>query len=54
MISSRISTVINADKIIVLDEGQIVGFDTHDKLLKENKVYQAIYKSQIKDGDLDD
>lgn len=54
MISSRISTVTSADKIIVLSEGEIIGFDTHKKLLKNNKIYQEIYKSQIKDGDLSD
>lgn len=54
MISSRISTVINADKIIVLNEGELVGFDNHDNLLKNNQVYKEIYRSQIKDGDLSD
>lgn len=49
-ISSRISTVINTDKIIVLDDGKIVGFDKHENLLKNNKIYQEIYNSQNKEG----
>lgn len=50
IISSRISTVINTDKIIVLDDGKIVGFDKHENLLKNNKIYQEIYNSQNKEG----
>ena len=49
IISSRISTVINTDKIIVLDDGKIVGFDKHENLLKNNKIYQEIYNSQNKE-----
>ena len=52
MISSRIATVLKADKIIVLDKGKIVGFDNHQNLIKSNKIYQAIYNSQLKEGDL--
>lgn len=51
MISSRISSVISADKIIVLNEGLVVGFDNHEQLLKNNKIYQEIYNSQLKDGE---
>ena len=38
------------DKIIVLNEGEIVGYDTHEKLLESSKVYQEIYESQIRNG----
>lgn len=50
IISQRISSVKDADKIIVLDDGEIVGFDKHDKLLKNNSVYMEIYESQIEGG----
>lgn len=46
IISSRCASIINADKIIVLDEGKIVGLDTHENLLKSCKIYQEIYYSQ--------
>lgn len=54
MVSSRISAVINADKIIVLNEGELVGFDNHENLMKNNQIYQEIYHSQIRDGDLNE
>ena len=42
IISQRISSVQNADRIIVLDDGEINGFDTHDNLLKTNEIYKII------------
>ena len=47
IVASRIGTIINADKIIVLDKGRIVGIGRHLELLKKCKVYQEIYKSQF-------
>ncbi len=47
MIAQRISSVMDADKIIVMDEGEIVGIGTHDVLLKECEAYQEIYDSQM-------
>ncbi len=47
LIAQRVSTMINADKIIILDRGRIVGFGTHYELLEKNPIYQEIYKSQI-------
>jgi len=47
IVASRIGTIINADKIIVLDKGKIVGEGTHDELLKECEVYQQIAASQL-------
>ena len=41
------------DKIIVLDEGEIVGFGKHDELLNTCDVYQEIYESQMRKGDLE-
>lgn len=46
IIAEKISSVINANKIIVLDKGEIVGFGTHEQLVLENKVYQEIYQTQ--------
>ena len=48
IISQRILSVEKADKIIVLDKGKINGIGTHDELLKKNKIYQEVYKSQQK------
>jgi len=47
IIAQRISSVQEADKIIVLDDGRIVGIGTHDELLAGNQVYQAICASQM-------
>ena len=46
VIAQRISSVIHADKIVVLNEGQITGVGTHEELLRSNKEYQEIYYSQ--------
>lgn len=50
IIAQRINSVIDADKIIVLDEGRLVGFGTHDELIRSCDTYREIYYSQ-KDGD---
>lgn len=50
VVSARISSIMNANKIIVLDNGEITGYGTHDELLKENKMYQEIYQSQLGGG----
>lgn len=52
IIAQRISTVIDADEIIVLDNGKIVGQGTHDELKETNKVYQEIIESQMKGEDI--
>lgn len=46
IIAQRISSVEHADRILVMEEGQIVGFGTHEELLKDNETYQEIYFSQ--------
>ena len=46
IVSQRASTIRHADKIIVLDDGEIAGVGTHDELLKDCTVYQEIYYSQ--------
>ena len=50
IISQRISSVEDADKIIVLDEGRISGIGTHEELLKTNDIYKEIYSIQNKIG----
>ncbi len=52
IVGQRISTISNADKIIVLDEGKIVGQGKHKELLKNNKVYKEIAYSQLSDEEL--
>jgi ATP-binding cassette subfamily B protein len=50
VVAQRISTVLHADKIIVVDEGKIVAQGTHSELMKSSAVYQEIYDSQLGDG----
>lgn len=52
IVGQRISTIMNADKIIVLDEGKIVGQGTHSQLMRSNKVYKEIAYSQLSDEEL--
>ena len=47
IVAQRISTVLNADQILVLNEGKIVGKGTHQELLKNNEIYQQIVYSQV-------
>lgn len=47
IIAQRVSTIMDADKILVLDEGKLVGLGTHGELMKECTIYQAIAKSQM-------
>jgi len=50
IVAQRISTVLNADKIIVLDQGRIVAEGTHRELMQQSAIYQEIYASQLGDG----
>lgn len=50
IIAQRISSVQEADRIIVLEDGRIQGFDTHERLLETNEIYRDIYESQTKGG----
>ncbi len=52
VIAQRISTVLNADQILVLDKGQVVARGTHEELLESSEIYAEIYSSQLV-GDLD-
>jgi ATP-binding cassette subfamily B protein len=47
VVAQRISTVINADRIVVLDDGRVVGIGTHSELVKTNEVYREIVASQV-------
>lgn len=50
IIAQRISSVQDADRILVLEDGRISGFDTHENLLRTNVIYQEIYEAQTKGG----
>lgn len=52
IVSQRVSTVMGADKIIVLDKGNVVGIGTHEKLIKENEVYREISLSQLSEKEV--
>ena len=52
IVGQRINTIMNADRIIVLDEGEIVGQGTHQELMKDCEVYQEIAASQLSEDDL--
>ena len=50
IIAQRISSVMNADRIIVMNDGKVDGFDTHENLLKNNEIYRDVYDSQTNGG----
>ena len=50
IIAQRVSSVMDADKIIVLDGGRVNGFGTHDELMQTNEIYREVYTSQTKGG----
>jgi len=52
MVSQRIASIRNADRILVMDNGQVVGEGTHRELLKSNRVYQEIAASQLSESEL--
>ena len=52
-IAQKISSVADSDKIVVLDEGRIVGLGKHDELLESCTVYQEIYHSQMSKGGME-
>ncbi len=54
IIAQRISSVQDADRILVLDQGAVVGFGTHEELLKDNEIYRDIYELQQKGADFDE
>jgi len=54
IIAQRISSVSDADMIIVLDEGRINGIGTHEQLLENNAIYREVYESQMRGADFDE
>jgi ATP-binding cassette, subfamily B, multidrug efflux pump len=52
IVAQRISTVINADRIIVLDNGRVAGIGPHDQLLESNEIYREIVASQVSLGEV--
>lgn len=54
IIAQRISSVSDADMIIVLDEGRINGIGTHEQLLENNVIYREVYESQMRGADFDE
>lgn len=54
IIAQRISSVQDADRIIVLEEGRINGIGTHEELLESNAIYREVYESQVKGGKEDE
>ena len=53
IVAQRISTILHAEQILVLDDGKIVGKGTHEELLKSCEVYRQIAKSQLSAKELD-
>ena len=53
IIAQRISSVMDADLIVVLDDGKISGAGTHDQLMASNRIYQEVYKSQQEGATID-
>lgn len=54
IIAQRVSSVQEADKIIVLDDGAVSAIGTHEELLKNSEIYREVYESQVKGGGLDE
>ena len=54
IIAQRVSSIQDADHIIIMDGGGIAGFGTHEELLNNNEIYREVYESQTKGGDHDD
>ena len=50
IIAQRIASVMDADRILVLDNGHVSAFGTHDELLKSSEIYREIYETQTQGG----
>ena len=47
IIAHRLSTVIDSDRIIMIEDGKVIDEGTHEKLLKSNEAYQKLYKKEL-------
>ena len=54
IIAQRVASVMNADRIIVMDDGRVDAFDTHEALLETNEIYRDIYQTQTNGADFDE
>ena len=54
IVAQRVSTILHADQILVLDEGKIMGVGTSEELLATNEIYREVYESQVKGGEDDE
>ena len=54
IIAQRVSSIEDADQIIVLDDGKIAGVGTSEELLQTNEIYREVYESQVKGGEEDE
>ena len=54
IIAQRVSSVQDADHIIVMDDGKISAYGTHEELLKSSDIYREVYESQVKGGSDDE
>ncbi|MBR3062316.1 MAG: ABC transporter ATP-binding protein, partial [Exiguobacterium sp.] len=52
IVAQRVSTIMDADRIIVLEEGTVAGIGTHEELFATNAVYQEIVKSQLSEEEI--
>ena len=52
IVAQRVSTIMNADRIIVMDEGKVMGMGTHRELLKTCETYQEIVRSQLSEEEM--
>ena len=50
IIAQRVSSIQDADKIIVMDDGNVTAIGTHEELLKTSEIYKEVYESQMKGG----
>ncbi len=50
IIAQRVASVMHADRIIVMDDGRVHGFGTHEELLRDNEIYREVYESQTNGG----
>ena len=51
IIAQRVASVMDADQIVVLDEGRVLDVGTHSELMSRSPIYREVYESQMKGGD---